>query len=114
MASRACKRGGTIIFLAECADGFGRNDFLDWFEFETSEKLAEKLCESYQVNGQTAWNLLRIAEKFDVQILTSLTETETRLMRLKKLNSLENLQSIIDKKTLGYILPLGAKFSFGI
>ena len=62
----------------------GRKDFLDWFEFETSEKLAEKLCESYQVNGQTAWNLLRIAEKFDVQIFTSLTENETELMRLQK------------------------------
>ena len=71
-ASRICSDGGTIIFLAECADGTGRKDFLDWFEFETTEKLAEKLCESYQVNGQTAWNLRRIAERFNVKILTSL------------------------------------------
>ena len=111
-ASRICLGGGTIIFLAECADGTGRKDFLDWFEFETSEKLAEKLCESYQVNGQTAWNLLRIAEKFDVQILTSLNETETGLMRLKKLDSIEKVQNIIGKKSNGYIIPFGAKFSF--
>ena len=111
-ASRICSDGGTIIFLAECADGTGRKDFLDWFEFETSEKLAEKLCESYQVNGQTAWNLLRIAEKFDVQILTSLNETETGLMRLKKLDSIEKVQNIIGKKSNGYIIPFGAKFSF--
>src|SRR6185295_9505689 len=55
MASHACRDGGTIIFLAECADGLGRNDFLNWFETENSEAVAEKLCESYQVNGQTAW-----------------------------------------------------------
>ena len=111
-ASRICSDGGTIIFLAECADGTGRKDFLDWFESKTSEKLAEKLCEKYQVNGQTAWNLLRIAEKFDVQILTSLSETETGLMRLKKLESPKNIQNIIDKKSGGYIIPFGAKFSF--
>ena len=33
-------------------------------------------------------------------------------MRLKKLSSVENIQNIIDKKSRGYILPFGAKFSF--
>lgn len=109
-ASRICADGGTIILLAECADGLGRKDFLDWFKFESSKNLAEKLCESYQVNGQTAWNLLRIAEKFDVQILTSLNKNETDLMRLKKLDSPEKIQNMIDRKSNGCLLPFGAKF----
>ncbi len=109
-ASRICNENGTIIFLAECADGTGRKDFLDWFQSESSERLAEKLCQNYQVNGQTAWNLLRIAERFDVRILTSLTENETDLMRLKKLDSIEQIQKIIDEKSNGYVLPFGAKF----
>ena len=107
-ASRACQDGGTIIFLAECADGFGRPDFLSWFEAENSVQLAERLCESYQVNGQTAWNLLRIAEKFNVNIITSLSENETRRMRLHKTHSLE--EALFDKNAQGYILPFGAKF----
>lgn len=109
-ASRVCKDGGTIVFLAECADGLGRRDFLDWFEAENSDGLAEKLCESYQVNGQTAWNLLRIAENFDVRIVTSLSEIETRRMRLQKFDSLDDALSASDKHTKGYILPFGAKF----
>lgn len=109
-ASRICSDGGTLLLLAECADGFGRRDFPDWFAFEDSEKLAEKLCESYQVNGQTAWNLLRIAERFDVRILTSLDANQTDLMRLKKLGSVEEIQTIINEKPNGYILSLGAKF----
>jgi len=107
-ASRACKDGGTIIFLAECADGLGRRDFLNWFEAENSSRLAERLCESYHVNGQTAWNLLRIAEKFNVNIITSLSENETRQMRLHKTPSLED--ALLDKNAKGYILPFGAKF----
>lgn len=108
-AASLCTTGGTIIFLAECADGLGRNDFLNWFEAENSEKLAEKLCEKYQVNGQTAWSLLRKAERFNVRILTSLPENETRQMRLHKARSIDGIFRI-DSNAKGYILPFGAKF----
>jgi len=110
VASKICLGGGTIIFTAECADGLGRNDFLNWFEAENSQNLAERLCEKYQVNGQTAWNLLRIAEKFNVRIITSLGENETRSMRLHKARDLEESLSDVDKETKGYLLPFGAKF----
>ena len=104
-ASLACNEGGTIILLAECADGLGRSDFLNWFEAESSEKLAENLCKNYQVNGQTAWSLLKKAERFDVRIITSLPESETRPMRVQRARSLD-----IDKNAKGYIMPFGAKF----
>lgn len=108
-ASEACKDGGTIIFLAECADGLGRSDFLKWFEAENSQKLADKLCESYQVNGQTAWSLMRKNEKFDVQIITSLPEKETRTMRFKAADFSRAIAEI-PANAGGYILPFGAKF----
>ncbi len=113
-ASKVCADGGTIIFLAECADGLGRADFPSWFEAENSQNLAERLCEKYQVNGQTAWNLLRIAENFNVKIITSLGENETRPMRLQKAGDLEESLSKIDVNMKGYILPFGAKFRIKI
>ena len=106
-ASKACKDGGQIIFLAECPDGFGRSDFLKWFEAENSNKLAETLCEKYQVNGQTAWSLLQKTERFDVKIITNLDEKETRQMRMQKARSFDEIAFEKDKK--GYILPFGAK-----
>jgi nickel-dependent lactate racemase len=107
-AAAACTDGGTIVFLAECADGLGRRDFLEWFRAESSDALAGKLCADYQVNGQTAWSLLTKAERFDVRVITSLSESETRPMRLQKARSLDEILSENDKK--GYILPFGAKF----
>ena len=109
-ASQACTDGGTIIFLAECADGLGRKDFLDWFAAENSERLAERLCENYQVNGQTAWSSLRKAERFNIQIVTSLSENETRPMRLHKAHDFDEALSKIDSGSKGYVLPFGAKF----
>lgn len=109
-AADACADGGTIILLAECADGLGRKDFLNWFEAENAEMLAEKLCAGYQVNGQTAWSLLKKAENFNVRIITSLPESETRPMKLQKARSLDEILSGIGDSAKGYILPFGAKF----
>jgi nickel-dependent lactate racemase len=106
-ASQACKDGGTIVILAECSEGLGRSDFLNWFFAADSADLAKRLCESYQVNGQTAWNLLRKAERFKVEILTALGENETHLLRMQKID-----EPMIDeymRTSSGYILPLGAR-----
>lgn len=110
MASHACQDGGTIIFLAECCDGLGRNDFINWFEAGNSEQLAEKLCESYQVNGQTAWSLLKKAERFKIKVITNLSQAETNQMQLQKVNSLTDGLADISPETKGYVLPFGSKF----
>lgn len=108
-ASNACTRGGTIILLAECTDGLGRDDFLNWFEAENSEALAERLCENYQVNGQTAWSLLQKAERFDIRILTGLSARQTESMRLTSMQSLSRAMTKVDSVSKAYILPFGAK-----
>jgi nickel-dependent lactate racemase len=107
-ASHACRDGGTIVLLAECSDGLGRGDFIDWFNSANPEELAEKLCENYQVNGQTAWNLMRRAEKFNIQIVTDLPEDVTRQMGLTKTDP-ESIAELIGGSR-GYVLPYGAKF----
>lgn len=108
-ASHACVDGGTIILLAECAEGMGRADFLNWFEAADSDALAAKLCESYQINGQTAWSLLRKAERFKVRIVTSADEGETGRMRMKKASTFEDALIEFDSEHTGYILPHGSK-----
>lgn len=109
-ASHACNEGGSIVLLAECPDGLGRDDFLDWFEAEDSKNLAERLCESYQVNGQTAWSLLRKAEKFNVGVITSLGRHDLGAMRLRKVDSINEL--IVNGRA-SFILPVGSKVLLG-
>jgi nickel-dependent lactate racemase len=106
-AANACARGGMIILLAECADGLGRSDFLDWFEADDSRSLAEKLCANYQVNGQTAWSLLTKAERFKVKMVTSLDDSTVQKMRIEKLEP-KAISNLMDKKS-GYIIPAGSK-----
>ena len=113
-ASHACNDGGTIIFLAECGDGLGRPDFLKWFEAENSAALAEMLCARYQVNGQTAWSLLKKAEAFDIRMVTEIDDAALSQMKLKKAD-ISSLTSASDKVgPCGYIFPGGAKFTVSI
>jgi lactate racemase len=108
-ASNVCEENGTIIWLAECTEGLGKSDFLKWFEHETSKNLAETLSESYQVNGQTAWSLLKKAEKFKVVLISNLPQNETSKMKLKTARNLdEAIAKVTGKK--GYVLPFGAKY----
>ncbi|MEP7074856.1 MAG: nickel-dependent lactate racemase [Acidobacteriota bacterium] len=107
-ASRCCTDGGTIVFLAECPDGLGRKDFLDWFDCENSGSLANRLCENYQVNGQTAWSLLKTTERFDVRMVTSLDESACTKMRMRKIE-VSFITELSNERREGYILPFGSK-----
>jgi nickel-dependent lactate racemase len=106
-ASNACSDGGMIVLLAECPEGAGHSDFLKWFEAENTGALADRLCEKYQVNGQTAWSLLAKTERFDIRIVTSLPADDTRNMRMKKVGGLQELAEANGAK--GYILKYGAR-----
>ncbi|MEP6923089.1 MAG: nickel-dependent lactate racemase [Pyrinomonadaceae bacterium] len=108
MASRGCIDGGTIVWLAECVEGLGRNDFLNWFEAENSEKLAENLEKKFQVNGQTAWSLLEKAERFRILLISNLPEDVVLQMQIHPSQNLNQALSQIDKSAKGYILPFGA------
>lgn len=108
-AARACTDGGTIILLAECPDGMGRSDFLAWFDSGDSRALAEKLSMKYQVNGQTAWSLLKKAENFRVEIVTAISHSAAKKMRLEKIQ-VSPLTSLGGTDgPAGFIMPDGAK-----
>jgi len=107
-ASHACADGGTIILLAECRDGLGRDDFLNWFDAKDSGELAVRLCEKYQVNGQTAWSLLKKAERFQVKAMSVLDDNVLEKMRVKGIAA-DEVSTIVENAKSGYIITSGAK-----
>ncbi|HLL15600.1 MAG TPA: nickel-dependent lactate racemase [Pyrinomonadaceae bacterium] len=110
MAAHACAEGGTIILVAECADGAGRADFLQWFDAENSHALAARLGEAYAVNGQTAWSLLTKAERFNVRLVSRLDAAEVRRMRMTPADTIEDALDGQGSESHGYAMPHGARF----
>jgi lactate racemase len=110
MAAHACTEGGTIILVAECADGTGRADFLQWFDSENSRSLAARLRDSYAVNGQTAWALLSKAERFNVQLVSRLDAVDVRHMHMTPARTIEDALAQAGDDAHGYVMPYGARF----
>ena len=107
MAALACNEGGTIILLAECADGLGRPDFLKWFDASDSRALEARLVNGYEVNGQTAWALLAKAERYRVCLISELPPEQVEKMRMVPVRSIAEAMEQTTGGT-GFILPRGA------
>ena len=109
MAAQACTTGGTIILIAQCADGLGRADFMKWFEEENSRALETRLREGYEVNGQTAWSLMVKAENFRVHLVSELNDADVRRMRMIPARTIDEAMAQVEAKAEGYIMPQGAR-----
>jgi len=107
MASYACKDGGTIILLAECVDGLGRPDFMKWFDSADSRALADRLRSEYEVNGQTAWALLRKAETYRVHLISQLPDEQVKRMRMIPARSIAEALAGVQHES-GFIMARGA------
>ncbi len=105
MAAHACVEGGDIILLAECAEGFGRADFLKWFDVPDSSVLESRLRERYEVSGQTAWALLVKAEKFRVHLVSELRDEDVRQMRMRPARTIDEALARIPQNAQGYVMP---------
>jgi nickel-dependent lactate racemase len=105
MAGYACVDGGSIILLAECRDGFGRADFMKWFEEKDSRSLENRLRSGYEVNGQTAWALLTKAERYRVYLVSQLSDDEVSKMRMIPAHSLAEALEASGQHNRGYIMP---------
>ena len=110
MAAYACAEGGTIVLVAECADGLGRADFLRWFDAADARALGDTLRESYAVNGQTAWALLTKAERFRVHLVSELADEDVRRMRMRPARTVGEALAAADAGAPGYVMPHGARY----
>lgn len=108
MAAYACDEGGSIVLLAQCRDGFGRPDFLKWFDEVDSRALENRLRNGYEVNGQTAWSLLVKAERYRIFLISQLDDADVRRMRMIPARNLSQVIDEISGATRGYIMPRGA------
>jgi nickel-dependent lactate racemase len=110
MATYACREGGAIVLVAECAEGLGRADFLQWFDAKDSRALEARLKENYAVNGQTAWALLAKTERFNVHLVSELHDEQVKKMRMTPARTVEEALARIGGDAEGYVMPRGAHF----
>lgn len=90
-AYQAMRPGGTMIFAARAAEGFGGNKFTKWLDLKTRQAVIAELRKNAEINGQTALSTL---EKAPSAIMV--TELDAEQVALLGATKAETLDEAID------------------
>lgn len=108
--SYAVKKGGLMIFIAECRDGGGSPDFFDWRIPLQKGILDSELREKFTIAGYIFYAGCEAIEKGRVKMLTSFSEDLTasvlKDMKIEGFSGIGDLLSDVDftGKTV-YVMP---------
>ncbi|PUU94454.1 MULTISPECIES: nickel-dependent lactate racemase [Halanaerobium] len=112
-ADHAVKKGGTIIWVAECSEGYGEEHFEKWMnEAQKPEDNVGRIKEKFLIGGHKAFAISKVAAEKEIILISSLIKERTENIFASKM---ENIQEAVDflKEKHGadysvYIMPQGS------
>lgn len=78
----AARPGARVLLLAECSQGTGNDTSLEWAALGSADAVLRRLGAAYEIVGGTVEGLLRKAEGWDVQLLTTLPPAAVRQFKM--------------------------------
>ena len=107
-ASRAVKKGGTLILLAECSEGGGAPDFFNWIDPLKRGVLDEELRANITIGGYIFYAACEAIAKSNVMMLSSIDKDVVKDMKITASDNLEELLNKVDCKNKDvYVIPYG-------
>lgn len=76
-SKNAVKKGGSIILVAECKEGYGNRVFEEWLENDR-DKVIERFRSGFVMGGHKAALIAALSKKADLYLVSSLTEDMVR------------------------------------
>ena len=107
-ATRAVKKGGTLILLAECNEGGGAPDFFSWIDPLKRGVLDEELRANFTIGGYIFYAACEAIAKCNVMMLSSIDAEVVKDMRITASDNIKELLNKVDFKNKDvYIIPYG-------
>lgn len=107
-ATRAVKKGGTLLLLAECSEGGGAPDFFNWINPLKRGVLDDELRASFTIGGYIFYAACEAIEKCNVYMLSSIDPEVLKDMKITASNNIEDLLNKINCKNKDvYVIPYG-------
>jgi len=71
----AVKRGGVIVWVAECPEGHGNEVFLDWMRrFKEVREMETEIKRRFRLGGHKAYYLLRALQKVQIILVSTMPD----------------------------------------
>lgn len=107
-ATRAVKKGGTVIFLAECREGGGAKDFFDWIEPLKRGVLDEELRKAFTIGGYIFYAACEVIRKCNLKMLSQIEREVVKDMNIDAYTDIDELLQGVDFKGKSvYVIPYG-------
>jgi nickel-dependent lactate racemase len=102
-AAAFVRDNGTLILLAECADGIGSTSFLPYFEMGNQEAAFDHLTKHYNGNGGTALAMMAKTARIQIFMVTSLQQKLCRLIGITRINTGEACRHAANARDMAVI-----------
>jgi len=109
----AVKRGGVIIWAAECPEGHGNEVFCDWMtKFKDLREMETEIKRNFRLGGHKAYYLARTQQKVQIVLVSTLPDYHAvgtfRLRTARALNdALRDAFDITGKDSKVWVIPHG-------
>lgn len=112
-ADHAVKKGGTIIWVAECSEGYGEERFEKWMnEAQKPEDNIARIKEKFLIGGHKAFAISKVAAEKEIILISSLSQEQTENIFAKKMETIQQAVDYLEDKYQGdysaYIMPQGS------
>ncbi|UCH32186.1 MAG: nickel-dependent lactate racemase [Candidatus Bathyarchaeota archaeon] len=107
------KRGGVIILVAECPEGYGNEIFYEWMmKFNDSRAMEKQIKKQFMVGGHKAFYLLKALQKVKIILVSTMPDYYAvnvfRLRTARALNdALQEAFEIVGKNAKVWAIPHG-------
>ncbi|MTI58245.1 nickel-dependent lactate racemase [Geosporobacter ferrireducens] len=106
------KEDSVILLLAECRDGLGADEFLQWFQYDTLEKMEAALKQNFTVSGYAAYKAAYVAKYRKLILVSALEEKVVKKLGFIPVKSPEEALSLAYSLTGEHpkitLMPYGA------
>ncbi len=97
-AHQAVAGDGVVVLAADCAEGTGHEDLLDWFDRCDSEsKWLDELQARYQINGQTAFSTWLRVKSVPTVLVSRLKPSDVARMGMAHANDMKEALKVAEK-----------------
>jgi nickel-dependent lactate racemase len=87
-AKHAVRKGGIIILVGSCKEGFGEDVFEEWMtQAPSAHSLIERIQEDFQLGGHKAAAIALVLEKADIYLVSELSPELVKSIFLKPFNN---------------------------
>lgn len=107
------KRGGVIVLVAECPEGYGNEVFYDWMiKFQDLKSMEKEIKKRFKIGGHKAYYLLKALQKAQIILVSTMPDYYAvnvfKLRSARALNdALQEALKMVGKNPKVWVIPHG-------